>query len=119
MLTRDVKPVSGAIPPRSAVSRRQSANSGYGEAAARWPPEVARRPQVTKRRLRPPIVYATMTTPVVTGNVVVDESCFSDAHLPALLDELQRCPATAFDVEHSTIQFGTRHHAEHEHPTHA
>jgi cobalt-zinc-cadmium efflux system protein len=57
--------------------------------------------------------------PVLTAHVVVDDSCFSDAHLPELLDELQQCLAADFDVEHSTIQFERAGHAEHEHPTHA
>lgn len=57
--------------------------------------------------------------PVVTAHVVVDDSCFHDAHLPGLLDELQQCLADDFDVEHSTIQFERAVHAAHEHPTHA
>jgi cobalt-zinc-cadmium efflux system protein len=57
--------------------------------------------------------------PVVTAHVVVDDTCFHDAHLPALLDELQACLAADFDVEHSTIQFERAVHAEHEHSTHA
>jgi len=57
--------------------------------------------------------------PVLTAHVVVDDECFSEAHLPQLLDELQRCIADEFDVEHSTIQFERAVHAEHEHATHA
>lgn len=57
--------------------------------------------------------------PVLTVHVVVDDSCFHDAHLPELLDELQCCLADEFDVEHSTIQFERAVHAGHEHPTHA
>lgn len=57
--------------------------------------------------------------PILTAHVVVDDSCFLDAHLPELLDQLQRCLATDFDVEHSTFQFERTGHAEHEHPTHA
>jgi cobalt-zinc-cadmium efflux system protein len=57
--------------------------------------------------------------PVLTAHVVVDDSCFHDAHLPELLDELQACLADEYDVEHSTIQFERAVHAEHEHPTHA
>jgi cobalt-zinc-cadmium efflux system protein len=56
--------------------------------------------------------------PVLTVHVVVDDSCFHDAHLPALLDELQDCLAGHFDVEHSTFQFERAGHADHEHPTH-
>jgi len=57
--------------------------------------------------------------PVLTAHVVVDDSCFSDAHLPALLDELQACLAQDYDVSHSTFQFEAAGHADHEHPTHA
>jgi cobalt-zinc-cadmium efflux system protein len=57
--------------------------------------------------------------PVLTAHVVVDDSCFHDGHLGPMLDELQRCLATDFDVEHSTIQFEAASHADHEHETHA
>ena len=57
--------------------------------------------------------------PVLTAHVVVDDSCFSDGHLPRLLDELQGCLAGHFDVEHSTFQFEPASHADHEHATHA
>jgi cobalt-zinc-cadmium efflux system protein len=56
--------------------------------------------------------------PVLTAHVVVDDSCFEDAHLPELLDELQACLAGHFDVEHSTFQFERAGHADHEHATH-
>lgn len=52
--------------------------------------------------------------PVLTAHVVVDDSCFRDGHLPAMLDELQHCLAGHFDVEHSTIQFEAGSHADHE-----
>ena len=57
--------------------------------------------------------------PVLTAHVVVDDSCFGDQHLPALLDELQGCLAGHFDVEHSTFQFeppGHGDHEDHDHP---
>ncbi len=57
--------------------------------------------------------------PVLTAHVVVDDSCFHDGHLGPLLDELQGCLADDFDVDHSTIQFESAGHAEHEHQTHA
>ncbi len=57
--------------------------------------------------------------PVLTAHVVVDTSCFHDGHLGPMLDELQRCLDTDFDVEHSTIQFESASHADHEHRTHA
>jgi cobalt-zinc-cadmium efflux system protein len=56
--------------------------------------------------------------PVLTAHVVVDDSCFLDGHLSSMLDELQRCVDRDFNVEHSTIQFEARSHAEHEHETH-
>jgi cobalt-zinc-cadmium efflux system protein len=56
--------------------------------------------------------------PVLTAHVVVDDTCFRDGHLPALLDELQGCLAGHFDVEHSTIQFEAGSHADHEPSTH-
>ena len=57
--------------------------------------------------------------PVLSAHVVVDDSCFRDGHLPALLDELQQCLAGHFDVEHSTFQFEPLGHSGHEHATHA
>ena len=56
---------------------------------------------------------------VLTAHGVVDDSCLQDAHLPELLDELQRCLADEYDVQHHTIQFERATHADHEHPTHA
>ncbi len=56
--------------------------------------------------------------PVLTAHVVVDDSCFHDGHLAAMLDELQGCLDQDFNVEHSTIQFETVRHAGHEHDTH-
>ena len=56
--------------------------------------------------------------PVLTAHVVVDDSCFHDGHLPRMLDELQRCLADEFDVEHSTIQFEAGTHGSHESGTH-
>jgi cobalt-zinc-cadmium efflux system protein len=58
------------------------------------------------------------TLPVLTAHVVVDDSCFTDRHLPELLDQLQQCLAGHFDVEHSTFQFEPAGHAGHEHATH-
>lgn len=57
--------------------------------------------------------------PVLTAHVVVDESCFHDGHLGAMLHELQACIASDFDVAHSTIQFESAAHAGHEHERHA
>ena len=57
--------------------------------------------------------------PVLTAHVVVEDSCFLDGHLGPMLDELQNCIRSDFNVEHSTIQFEARTHADHEHETHA
>jgi cobalt-zinc-cadmium efflux system protein len=56
--------------------------------------------------------------PVLTAHVVVPDSAFHDGHLPALLDELQRCLAGHFDVDHSTFQFEAGGHAGHEPSAH-
>jgi cobalt-zinc-cadmium efflux system protein len=56
--------------------------------------------------------------PVLTAHVVVNEACFRDGHLPALLDQLQGCLAGHFDVEHSTFQFEVSGHAAHEPSAH-
>ncbi len=57
--------------------------------------------------------------PVLTAHVVVEDSCYTDGHLRALLDDVQQCLAGHFDVEHSTVQFEPVGHAGHEHVTHA
>jgi cobalt-zinc-cadmium efflux system protein len=56
--------------------------------------------------------------PVLVAHVVVDDACFRDGNLPALLDELQHCLAGHFDVEHSTFQFEAGGHAGHEPSAH-
>jgi len=59
--------------------------------------------------------------PVLTAHVVVDDECFFDGHVSAIIDDLQRCVAEHFEVqiEHSTFQLERAAHAEHEHVTHA
>ena len=59
--------------------------------------------------------------PNLTAHVVVDDHCFSTAHAPAILDELQRCVAEHFDVpvEHSTFQLEPASHRRHEYEVHA
>ena len=57
--------------------------------------------------------------PVLTAHVVVDDSCFHDGHLGGMLDEIQRCIHDDFGIEHSTIQFESVAHGDHEHATHA
>ena len=70
------------------------------------------------RRLIEPSPVAS-DLPVLTAHVVVDDSCFRDGHLPRLPDQMQRCLAGHFDVEHSTVQFEPASHAAHEHAAHA
>ena len=52
--------------------------------------------------------------PVLSAHVVVGDDCFHDGHLPPLLDELQACLAEHFDVAHSTFQFESAQHGDHE-----
>jgi cobalt-zinc-cadmium efflux system protein len=56
--------------------------------------------------------------PVLTVHVVVDDECFHDGHLTSMLDNLQGCLAGHFDVEHSTFQFESASHLDHEHAAH-
>lgn len=52
--------------------------------------------------------------PTFSAHVVVDDDCFHDGHLATMLDDIQGCLAGHFDVEHSTIQFESTSHADHE-----
>ena len=54
----------------------------------------------------------------LSAHVVVDDSCFSDGHAPAILDQLQHCLIGHFDVEHSTFQLEPARHGEHERGAH-
>jgi cobalt-zinc-cadmium efflux system protein len=56
--------------------------------------------------------------PVLTVHAVVDDECFHDGHLMAMLDELQDCLSGHFDVQHSTIQFEAASHGAHERAAH-
>ncbi|MCZ2401934.1 cation transporter [Paenarthrobacter sp. Z7-10] len=58
--------------------------------------------------------------PVLTAHVVVDDGCFTDGHVPRLLDQLQQCVAGHFQIsiEHSTFQLEPASHAGHEHGVH-
>lgn len=56
--------------------------------------------------------------PVLTAHVVVDESCFHDGHLMQMLDQVQMRILDDFEVEHSTIQFESASHSQHEYTTH-
>lgn len=59
--------------------------------------------------------------PVLTAHVVLDDACFADGHAPRILDALQECVASHFDVsvEHSTFQLESPAHGTHEPGTHA
>lgn len=61
----------------------------------------------------------TSNLPALSAHVVIDDACFHDGHVPQLLDHMQQCLVGHFDVEHSTFQFETAAHADHEHETHA
>ncbi len=58
--------------------------------------------------------------PVLTAHVVVDDECFHDGHVPAMLDQLQSCVAEHFpvSVEHSTFQLEPVGHQRHEAGSH-
>lgn len=58
--------------------------------------------------------------PVLTAHVVVDDGCFTDGHVPQLLDQLQQCVAGHFkiSIEHSTFQLEPAGHTVHEHGVH-
>src|SRR5215471_14497162 len=60
----------------------------------------------------------TSSLPALSAHVIVDDSCFTDGHVPMLLDQLQACLAGHFDAEHSTFQLEAAAHAEHEPGTH-
>jgi cobalt-zinc-cadmium efflux system protein len=58
--------------------------------------------------------------PVLTAHVIVQPDTFENGRLPDLLDKLQDCVATHFDIsiEHSTFQFEPPEHSRHEHSAH-
>lgn len=56
--------------------------------------------------------------PVLTAHIVVEDGCFLDGHLTALLDDLQGCLVGHFNVEHSTFQFEAATHRAREHAAH-
>ena len=56
----------------------------------------------------------TTELPVLTAHVVVEDTCFRDDHAPRVLDELQACLGSHFDVEHSTFQLEAVGHLDHE-----
>ncbi|RDV43959.1 Cobalt-zinc-cadmium resistance protein, putative czcD (plasmid) [Streptomyces sp. L7] len=58
--------------------------------------------------------------PVLTAHVIVEADTFENGRLPELLDKLQDCVASHFDIsiEHSTFQFEPPQHSRHEHSAH-
>jgi cobalt-zinc-cadmium efflux system protein len=56
--------------------------------------------------------------PVLSAHVVIDAGCFRDGHAPHVLDKLQHCLASDFDVLHSTFQLEPDGHLHHEHSHH-
>jgi len=61
----------------------------------------------------------TSSLPVLTAHVVVSDDCFTSGQAGRVLDHLQDCLAGHFDVAHSTLQFESVGHAEHELGGHA
>lgn len=60
----------------------------------------------------------TTTLPTLSAHVVVEDHCFASGHAPQLLDALQGCLGSHFDVAHSTFQLEPASHLAHEHAPH-
>jgi cobalt-zinc-cadmium efflux system protein len=56
----------------------------------------------------------TSSLPILTAHVVVTDECLNTGQAGRVLDHLQSCLAGHFDVEHSTLQFESAGHIEHE-----
>ena len=61
----------------------------------------------------------TSSLPILTAHVVVTDECFTTGEAGRVLDHLQECLAGHFDVAHSTLQFESAGHIEHELGGHA
>jgi cobalt-zinc-cadmium efflux system protein len=61
----------------------------------------------------------TSSLPILTAHVVVTDECFNSGEAGRVLDHLQDCLCGHFDVEHSTLQFESGRHIEHEIGGHA
>jgi cobalt-zinc-cadmium efflux system protein len=61
----------------------------------------------------------TSSLPILTAHVVVTDDCFTTGEAGRVLDHLQDCLSGHFDVEHSTLQFESSGHIEHELGGHA
>ncbi|HEX3333353.1 MAG TPA: cation diffusion facilitator family transporter [Acidimicrobiales bacterium] len=56
----------------------------------------------------------TSSLPILTAHVVVTDDCFTTGEAGRVLDHLQECLSGHFDVSHSTLQFESAGHIEHE-----
>jgi cobalt-zinc-cadmium efflux system protein len=61
----------------------------------------------------------TSSLPILTAHVVVTDECFNSGDAGRVLDHLQDCLSGHFDVAHSTLQFESAGHLEHELGGHA
>ena len=61
----------------------------------------------------------TSSLPILTAHVVVSDDCFTSGEAGRVLDHLQDCLSGHFDVAHSTLQFESAGHIEHELGGHA
>ncbi len=61
----------------------------------------------------------TSSLPILTAHVVVTDECFRSGDAGRVLDHLQECLSGHFDVGHSTLQFESAGHLEHELGSHA
>ena len=61
----------------------------------------------------------TSSLPILTAHVVVTDDCFTTGEAGRVLDHLQECLSGHFDVAHSTLQFESAGHIEHELGGHA
>ncbi len=60
----------------------------------------------------------TSNLPTLSAHVVIEDRCFTSGHAPKILDALQACLGSHFDVEHSTFQLEPVSHAAHERASH-
>lgn len=56
--------------------------------------------------------------PTLSAHVVVEDHCFASGHAPQILDTLQSCLGSHFDVAHATFQLEPASHADHEQSRH-
>ena len=61
----------------------------------------------------------TSSLPILTAHVVISDECFTSGEAGRVLDHLQDCLSGHFDVAHSTLQFESAGHIEHELGGHA